>query len=66
MMDGGSLASLFSWLVGIGPGAGISLLFFVMGIVGFFTGVGGYMFKQVRNVEEIIPDYEGSTAVVAS
>jgi MFS family permease len=66
MMDGGSLTSLFSWLVGIGPGAGISLLFFVMGIVGFFTGLGGYLFKQVRNVEEIIPDHEGFTAVLSS
>jgi hypothetical protein len=58
MMHGGSLVSFFSWLVGIGPGAGISFLFFVMGIVGFFTGIGGYMFKHVRNVEEMIPDHD--------
>ncbi|MCW4051502.1 MAG: MFS transporter, partial [Candidatus Bathyarchaeota archaeon] len=58
MMKGGSFAPLFGWLVGTGPGAGIALLFFVMGIVGIFTGLSGYLFKQVRDVETILPDHD--------
>jgi len=26
-----------------------------------FVGVAGYMFKQVRNVENILPDYDSAT-----
>ena len=58
MMAGGMLTPAFSWLVGVGPGAGISLLMFVMGLIGVLTGFGGYLFYQVRNVEEIIPDHD--------
>ena len=55
---GGSLAPVFGWLVGVGPGAGISLLFVFMGVAGFLTGLVGYLFPQIRNVEEIIPDHD--------
>jgi MFS family permease len=55
---GGSLAPLFGWLVGVGPGAGISLLFVIMGVTGFLTGLLGYFLPLIRNVEEIIPDYD--------
>jgi len=55
---GGSLAPVFGWLVGIGPGAGISLLFVIMGVAGFLTGLAGYLLPHIRNVEEIIPDHD--------
>jgi len=55
---GGSLAPVFGWLVGVGPGSGISLLFVFMGVAGFVTGLVGYLFPQIRNVEEIIPDHD--------
>ena len=58
MMAGGVLAPTFGWLVGVGPGAGISMLYFMMGIIGVVSGFGGYLFYQVRNVEEIIPDHD--------
>jgi len=60
MMEGGSLAPLFGWLVGIGPGAGISLLFVAMSIAGILVGLGGYLFPKIRNVEDIIPDHDAS------
>jgi MFS family permease len=58
MMEGGSLAPIFGWLVGVGPGAGISLLFAVMGVMGVLVGLGGYAFPHIRNVEDIIPDHQ--------
>jgi len=61
---GGSLAPVFGWLVGVGPGAGISLLFVVMGVAGFLTGLAGYLLPHIRNVEEIIPDHDQVVAEV--
>jgi len=58
MMEGGSLAPLFGWLVGVGPGTGISLLFTVMGAMGVLVGLGGYTFPHIRNAEDIIPDHQ--------
>jgi MFS family permease len=58
MMEGGSLARLFGWLIGVGPGEGISLLFFIMGLIGAVFGLAAYTFKQVRNVEELLPDHD--------
>jgi hypothetical protein len=58
MMPGGSLAPAFGWLVGTGPGAGMALVFVVMGLLGTLPGLMGYAFDSVRNIEDIIPDYD--------
>jgi len=57
MMQGGSWVPLFSWLVGTGPGAGMSLMFVIAGALGMLVGLGGYAFPTVRNVEDILPDH---------
>jgi len=62
MMEGGFLVPYFGWLVGIGPGTGISLLWIFLGVIGFVCGVGGYLFKEVRDVESILPDHDGLSA----
>jgi MFS family permease len=58
MMLGGALAGTFGWLVGTGPGAGIGLLFFFLGIAGTVISLSGYAFKVVRDVEKDIPDHD--------
>jgi len=58
MMPGGSLAPVFGWLVGTGPGTGIAFIFVVAGILGTIASLGGYAFNAVRNVEDIIPDHD--------
>jgi len=57
MMPGGSLAELFGWLVGTGPGAGISLMFVIAGALGMLVALAGYAIPVVRNVEDILPDH---------
>ena len=68
MMSGGALTPVFGWLIGVGPGKGISLLFFVMGLIGASMGALGYVFKDVRDVESTLPDFDavGVSAVVAA
>jgi hypothetical protein len=58
MMPGGSLAPLFGGLVGTGPGAGMSLIFVITGVLGVLVGFGGYAFDAIRNVESILPDHD--------
>ena len=57
MMPGGSGVPLFEWLVGTGPGAGMSLMFVIAGAFGMLVGLGGYAFPSVRNVEDLLPDH---------
>ena len=58
MMPGGSLADTFGWLVGTGQGAGIGLLFFLLGLVGTAATLSAYAVKAIRDVEKTIPDYD--------
>jgi DHA3 family macrolide efflux protein-like MFS transporter len=58
MREGGALAGRLGWLVGQGPGAGMSLIFIVMGLCSAMVGLGGYLFPAIRNAEDILPDHD--------
>jgi hypothetical protein len=58
MRPGGSLAPAFGWLVGIGPGAGMALIFIFAGLLGAAFTLGVYAIRTVRNVETIMPDHD--------
>ena len=62
MMPGGSLSTLFGGLVGVGPGAGMALMFVFAGILGALIGLGGYAFRTVRDAEDILPDHDSGVA----
>lgn len=68
MMPGGSLAPVFGWLVGTGPGAGMAFIFVLAGLIGAAAGLGGFLFGAVRNVEDLLPDHDAvkQEAVTAS
>jgi hypothetical protein len=51
MAVGGSLSGVFGWLVGTGPGAGMGLMFCCTCILGMLTGLSGFLFPAVRDVE---------------
>ncbi len=61
MMPGGQLASVLGGLIGTGPGAGMKSMFFIAGILGIIVGLSGYAFPMVRNIEDILPDYQAET-----
>jgi len=62
MAEGGSLAPVFSWLVGTGTGAGMALLFVFTGLLAALTGLSGYLFPVVRNAEDILPDHDATSS----
>ena len=62
MQVGGALAPIFGGILGVGPGAGISLMFVLAGIGGILIGLAGYAFRSVRNAEDILPDHEARIA----
>jgi len=53
----GSLAPMFGPMVGIGPGAGMALMFVVTGVLGAIVSLAAYAFPVVRNAEDILPDH---------
>lgn len=62
MQEGGALANVFGSAVGIGPGAGMALLFILTGLLSAVVGLAGYAFPAIRNAEDILPDYGGGKA----
>ncbi|MCA9973558.1 MAG: MFS transporter [Anaerolineales bacterium] len=54
----GALAGSFGWLVGTGPGAGMSLMLVITGLLGVGVAVAGFLVPVVRNAEDLLPDYD--------
>lgn len=66
MMPGGSLSGAFGWLVGVGPGAGMALMISIAGVVGIILPILGYTIRDIREVESIMPDYDGAMTETSS
>jgi len=58
MMPGGGLEETFGWLVGVGPGAGMALMIASAGVFGILVPLVGGALHRVRDVEQILPDYD--------
>ncbi len=58
MKSGSPTANALSHLVGSGAGAGLGLMFVLAGLLEAATGLRGYAFPAVRNVETLIPDHD--------
>lgn len=52
------LAQLLSRIVGTGPGAGLSVLFILIGVLGVLLTLGIFRFTGIRNIESSLPDYK--------
>jgi MFS transporter, DHA3 family, macrolide efflux protein len=57
LQPGGALADVFGPVVGVGPGAGMSLMLVVVGIIAGGLGLTGYLRPLVREVETRLPDH---------
>ena len=58
MQVGGSLESTFGSLVGTGTGAGMSVIFLITAVLGTAVSLAGYLVPAIRNIEDILPDYD--------
>lgn len=56
MMVGGNLSQTFGWVSGVGPGAGMGLMFAITALCGLLTGIISYAVPAVRHVEQDLPD----------
>ena len=61
MQPGGAWAGAFGGLVGTGPGAGMSLMFVLLGVLTVLVAAAGYLLPVVRQVEARIPDFDAAT-----
>ena len=61
MIEGGSLASTFGWLVGTGTGAGIALMFVLTGLLRTVLTLSAYLFPAVRDAEDLLPDHDAAS-----
>lgn len=56
MAEGGALTPVFAGLTGTGAGAGMGVLLLLSGVLGVLGGLGGYLFRTIRDIETILPD----------
>lgn len=61
MMPRGTLAPFLGGVFGVGPGAGMAIIYFISAMSLFLVGVGGYAFPRLRDVETLIPDHDAAT-----
>lgn len=61
MRPGATLAQLFGSLTGVGPGAGMRLVFILSGVAGAVAGLAGLLNRTVRDLEVRVADYEAMT-----
>jgi len=52
------MSATFGWLVGTGAGSGMSLIIVFCGLAMSLVGLGGYAFREVRQVEVLLPDHQ--------
>jgi len=62
MRPGGPLARAFGDTIGTGPGTGMALMFIFSGIVGTLVIAAAYSIRIIRDVEDLIPDFDGASA----
>ncbi len=58
MQAQGGLSHTFGWLVGTGPGAGMSLQFIISGVAYLGIILLAWFIPVIRNVETILPDHD--------
>ena len=61
MRPSGSLAVAFSGIFGTGRGAGMALMYVICAFCMLLVGLGGYAFRTLRDVEDLVPDHNANS-----
>jgi len=62
MQTPAGFAGFLARIVGSGPGAGMGLMFLVLGVLGALIAFAGYAFPSYRNAETLLPDFDAVEA----
>lgn len=54
----GGLSQVFGGLFGTGPGSGMGVLVFFIGLFAAVVGLSGYFIRPIREVETVLPDHD--------
>jgi len=65
LRQGGALTGVFGPVVGVGPGAGMSLMLVFAGILAALAALAAYLYRPLRTVETTIPDHDAAPVGVA-
>jgi hypothetical protein len=49
---------LFDWIAGTAPGAGMTVIMVVFGVLTILAMMSGYIIPQIRKMEDILPDHD--------
>jgi len=60
-----TLAMATGWFMGVGPGRGMALLFVIGGCLAALVGLGGFMFRVLRDADILLPDFDTLTVALA-
>jgi MFS family permease len=55
-----TFAQMFGPIFGTGPGAGMAVLMALCGVMVTLVGAAGYLFRSVRDAEDILPDHSAT------
>ncbi len=58
MQNGSWVAKLFGWMAGTGSGSGMAVMMVIFGALTILALMSGYVFPQIRNMEELLPDHD--------
>ena len=61
-VESSTLSTVFSNIVGTGPGSGMALIFVFCGLFTALVGMIGYLTPLISNVESIVPDHDAQSA----
>ena len=52
------MTRLFGWLVGTESGSGMAVMMIIFGILTILALMSGYVFPQIRSMEDLLPDHD--------
>jgi hypothetical protein len=58
MRSGGVLVSVFSRIVGTGPGAGMAVMYLLSTTAASVVTLAGFLIPRLRHLEQILPDHD--------